>query len=85
MDSSRVCLQANTNKRLPALERGERSNAPQEGGIVVGGGHVIVSVSLNSAPTDCWPSPSELAITLLPAERYDQRRQFDRLLLGRFK
>lgn len=24
------------------------------------------------APTDCWPSPSGLATTLLPAERHDQ-------------
>jgi hypothetical protein len=32
----------------------------------------LISQSVNSGPTDCWPSPSGLVTTLLPAERYDR-------------
>jgi hypothetical protein len=42
----------------------------------------LKSVNLNSAPTGCWPSPSGLAATFLPAERYDRNKYSTKRLNG---
>jgi hypothetical protein len=33
---------------------------------------LLISQSVHRGPTDCWPNPSGLVTTLLPAERYDR-------------